>query len=99
MREKGSPCASLLGGVNMPPTARILVIEDDVNIRDVTVEALEFEGYAVRGADCGTTALRLLDTWSPHVILTDVRMPDMDGWDFLSAYRQRPRPHAPIVVF
>ena len=80
------------------PTTSILVVEDDQEIRDFLALVLEGEGYAVRTAPNGAVALELIDEQTPELILLDMRMPVMDGWAFVPAYRGQPGPHAPIVV-
>ena len=79
-------------------TASILVIEDDQEIRDFLALVLEGEGYAVRTAPNGAVALELIDEQTPELILLDMRMPVMNGWAFVPAYRGQPGPHAPIIV-
>jgi two-component system, chemotaxis family, chemotaxis protein CheY len=76
----------------------ILVVEDDANIRDVVQLALTDEGYVVETAPNGASALELAERARPDLILLDMRMPVMDGWAFARTYRERPGPHAPIVV-
>jgi CheY-like chemotaxis protein len=76
----------------------ILVVEDDQEIRDFLALVLEGEGYAVRTAANGAVALDLLQQQTADLILLDMRMPEMDGWAFVPAYRGQPGPHAPIVV-
>lgn len=76
----------------------ILVIEDDGGLRELLSESLSAEGYEVVTAPNGLAALQLLDQQQPQAILLDMRMPVMDGWRFAEAYRQRPGPHAPIIV-
>jgi len=76
----------------------ILVIEDDGGLRELLSESLSAEGYEVVTAPNGLAALQLLDQQQPQAILLDMRMPVMDGWGFAEAYRQRPGPHAPIIV-
>jgi CheY-like chemotaxis protein len=76
----------------------ILLVEDDANIRDVVQMALADEGYVVDTAPNGAAALELADRARPDLILLDMRMPVMDGWAFARTYRERPGPHAPIVV-
>jgi two-component system, chemotaxis family, chemotaxis protein CheY len=76
----------------------ILVVEDDQEIRDFLALVLEGEGYAVRTAPNGAVALDLLRQQAADLILLDMRMPVMDGWAFVPAYRDQPGPHAPIVV-
>ena len=77
----------------------VLVVEDDDALREAVVAALEDEGYAVLAAPNGLAALDVVARSAPLAILLDMRMPIMDGWEFARAYRERPGPHAPIIVF
>ncbi|HEX9269684.1 MAG TPA: response regulator [Candidatus Limnocylindria bacterium] len=81
-----------------PGPRRVLVVDDDEGIRELIVSALSEEGYDVASAADGSEALTLLDSYEPGVILLDMRMPGMDGWQFARAYRSRPGRHAPIVI-
>ena len=76
----------------MPPgdAATILVVDDDVHIRDLVCEVLDLEGYDVRGATDGRAALDLLETWRPDLILLDLNMPRMDGWTFCARQQEHP---------
>ncbi len=76
----------------------IMVVDDDENIRDFLQLALQTEGYKVVEADNGASALALVGSLVPNLILLDMKMPVMDGWDFARAYASRPGPKAPIVV-
>ena len=76
----------------------ILVVDDDQSIRDFLREALEFEGWHVVEATDGNAALELVGSAEPCVILLDMRMPRMNGWEFAAAYRARHDLRAPIVV-
>ncbi len=76
----------------------ILVIDDDDANRELIAETLEAEGCEVRTAASGEAALQLLRSWSPSLILLDLRMPQMDGFAFARAYHERAGPHAPIIV-
>jgi CheY-like chemotaxis protein len=78
--------------------ARVLVVDDDQGIRDFVALALSGEGYEVMTAPHGAAALSLLDESQPDVILLDMRMPTMDGWEFSRVYRESRGPHAPIIV-
>ncbi len=78
--------------------ARVLVVDDDESIRDFVSLALSEEGYEVMTAAHGAAALNLLGESQPDLILLDMRMPTMDGWEFSRIYRSAPGPHAPIVV-
>jgi len=76
----------------------VLVVDDDQGIRETIDMALSDEGYQVLTASDGADALSVVEQHLPSVILLDMRMPVMDGWQFARAYRQTPGPHAPIVV-
>ncbi len=81
--------------------ARILVVEDDSDLRSSLAEALEDEGCEVACATDGQDALRQLEgrDATPAAILLDLTMPVMDGWTFRSHQRSDPRLAAiPTVV-
>jgi two-component system chemotaxis response regulator CheY len=80
------------------PKGPVLVVDDDEAILDVVQMVLSEAGYEVLTAADGAEALAAADRRPPRVILLDMRMPVMDGWQFARAYRQAPGPHAPIVV-
>ena len=64
----------------------VLVVDDDQAVRDALRELLETEGYAVEEAADGRSALQRLQAGlRPSVILLDLMMPVMDGWDFRQA--------------
>jgi CheY-like chemotaxis protein len=66
----------------------ILVIEDDFEIRRILIELLEIEGYRVTGVANGREGLELLPQMAkPCLILLDMMMPVMDGWEFLKEKR------------
>lgn len=75
---------------------RILVVDDEDNIRLVLRTLLKRHGYEVEVAESGEHALALLDAFDPDVILTDVRMPKMGGLDLLAALRAKN--HAATVI-
>jgi len=58
---------------------KILVVDDEPNIREVLQSFLENEGYEVFTADSGATTFSVLEGNNPHIVLLDVRMPDIDG--------------------
>jgi CheY-like chemotaxis protein len=61
--------------------------------------ALTDEGYDVLRAEHGAAALDIIAAnGNPSLILLDMRMPVMDGWQFSREYRQLAGPHAPIIV-
>jgi CheY-like chemotaxis protein len=86
----------------MGPTAcRVLLVEDDPDVRHVLSGLLHRNGYEVATAGDGRQALEYLSRHEPpRLILLDLVMPEMDGWTFLHARRQRPELlDVPVVVF
>ena len=77
---------------------RILVVDDDAAIRSLVSAALVGFGYVVDQAENGAAALELAESRPPSLILLDMRMPVMDGWEFAAAYRSLPGAKAPLVV-
>lgn len=75
----------------------ILIVDDDAAIRDALSEILESEGYPVSTAADGTAALRLVEELRPSLLLLDMRMPGLSGWDVANALRQR-KIAVPILV-
>lgn len=73
-------------------TLKILVIEDNDDIRELLTEALKTEGFSVKSAIHGRDALDMLQKLDERfdVILTDLTMPVMDGWQFLKARHSLP---------
>lgn len=67
----------------------VLLVEDLVGVRVELAEALRARGLRVRVADNGLTALASIIKRPPEVVLTDVEMPQMDGWGLLRSIRQR----------
>jgi two-component system response regulator AtoC len=77
---------------------RVLVVDDEENIRLVLRTLLKKHGYEVELADSGEAALSSLDSFDPDVILTDVRMPRMGGLDLLGALKAKQHPATVIVM-
>jgi CheY-like chemotaxis protein len=85
--------------MSAPTPQRVLVVEDDAVIRGMLVDFLELEGYTVRSAADGSEALAVLGDWPPDLILLDLMMPRMDGWQFRAAQRALPGlGDVPVVV-
>jgi DNA-binding response OmpR family regulator len=77
---------------------RVLVVEDDDAIRELVDLVLSSAGYEVLTAPNGAAALQVIGHANPDLVLLDMRMPIMDGWEFARRYRASPEPHAPILV-
>jgi CheY-like chemotaxis protein len=71
------------------PDARVLVVDDDRDMRDTVAAALETEGYAVCCAENGAQALALMRGYLPEAIVLDLSMPVMSGWELLDAVHER----------
>src|SRR5580698_2660941 len=77
---------------------RVLVVDDEENIRLVLRTLLKKHGYEVEVAESGEAALALVDSFGPDVILTDVRMPKMGGLDLLATLKAKQQPATVIVM-
>lgn len=71
-------------------TARILLVDDDLTLAASLKEALERQGHQVLVADRGSKALEAATKMRPELVLLDVMMPGMDGWETLSQLRADP---------
>ena len=71
----------------MAARSRILVIDDEVGIRDSLRMTLEYHGYEFVGAATGQEGLALAEREVPDVVLLDIKMPGMDGMDVLTRLR------------
>jgi CheY-like chemotaxis protein len=77
----------------------VLLVEDDIETREVMARTLEKAGWTVSEAGNGQEALDVMSTVQPRLILLDLMMPVMDGFDFLAAMRARPEwQHIPVIV-
>ena len=77
----------------------VFVVEDDAPVRGVLVEALQSIGYRAVGFADGASALERLADTVPALILLDMRMPRMDGFEFLSRLRADSRwADLPVVI-
>jgi DNA-binding NarL/FixJ family response regulator len=81
----------------MPLT--ILVVDDDLGTRLSVSDYLELSGYLVATAADGQKALAMVDQCHPHLIVTDVTMPKVDGYEFVRQVRARPMFRLLPVIF
>ncbi|UWS74483.1 response regulator transcription factor [Streptomyces noursei] len=73
------PAPAPVPGTPPPVAARILVVDDEPEVRAAVADGLAVEGYAVRGAADGLAALSEIATWQPDALVLDVMMPVLDG--------------------
>ena len=78
----------------------VLIVDDDERVREYVRVNLEMEGYSVREAGSADEGLGVLEEVSPDLILLDVMMPEVDGWEMLRRVQQRHGVGAiPVVMF
>ncbi|HWP83456.1 MAG TPA: response regulator [Bacteroidota bacterium] len=83
----------------MTKRKQILIIDDEVTWLSVLKEILLQRGYEVKEAHSGAEALKELATYKPDLILSDIRMPDMNGFDLLSKIKTLPKMSKTPFVF
>jgi len=76
---------------------RVLIVDDEQRLRDLGKLVLESQGYEVRCAEDGFEALAALKRSLPDMIISDLQMPNMNGFEFLSVVRKR-FPLIPVIV-
>ena len=81
------------------PMSTVLLVEDHPDVRDMMSLALQFAGHRVVTAANGRDALEVLHRERPCVVLLDLMMPVMDGWQFQAALEQdRATREVPLIV-
>lgn len=81
------------------PKADILCIEDEADMIDLIRWILERQGYAVRGALGGKEGLRQMQEKRPDLVLLDIMMPEMDGWEVYREMKASPDLQGiPVIV-
>ena len=90
------PAAQYTVAEEKPGTMRILIVDDDRPSLKMTAFLLREEGYNVFTADNGHDALRMIDEKTPDLLILDVMMPGMDGWEVTRQLRRTT--NLPIII-
>jgi PAS domain S-box-containing protein len=96
-----SPCRTVVGLAPHQPPCRILIVEDKLENRQILHQLLAPVGFEVREATNGLEALSVWETWQPHLIWMDIRMPVMDGYEAtkqIKAASDRLNLPSPIII-
>ncbi len=81
-----------------PPLANLLIVEDDLDIADMLNAYFRVQGYAVRTVNWGEDAVRACLSESPDLVILDIRLPDIDGFEVARLLREnRKTQHLPII--
>jgi len=77
---------------------KMLIVDDEFNSRTLMAQILQDEGYSVDTAENGISALKTLENESFNVLITDIRMPTMDGIELFHKVKEL-YPHMPVILF
>ena len=79
---------------------KVLIVDDDVQTLRLVGLMLERQGYKILAANSGNQALQMARTEQPDVIILDIMMPDMDGYEVIRRLRKDPETaNLPILLF
>src|SRR5262245_10565882 len=90
-----SHCNESMTALSQEP--KILLVDDNTVVRDMLVDLVASLGYRADAAATGEEPLALFDKGQYNMVLTDLLMPGMSGWDVLAALRQRDA-HLPVLI-
>ena len=86
-----------MASLNQDFSIRVVLVDDESGILTTMTAILEAKGYNVRTAQDGFAALKLLRQTLPDIIISDLRMPNMSGFELLAVVRRR-FPHIPVIA-
>jgi len=70
------------------PGKRVLLVDDNEDARDLLAGLLELQGYQVESAGDAPSALEIAARWYPQVVVLDLGLPEVDGWELARLLRQ-----------
>src|SRR5215467_11428183 len=77
-------------------SGRVLVVDDEPNIADLVATAMRYEGFEVQTAGTGRAALDGVENFRPDLLVLDIMLPDLDGFEVARRLRQQAR-RVPIL--
>lgn len=78
-------------------TSRILVVEDNTALAEGIEYNLRLEEYDVKVAESGTDAIKVAESWNPDLVILDLMLPGVDGYQVLKSIRSRGS-HVPVII-
>ncbi len=94
---QGESTAAVLPATGSSERLRVLVVDDEPDVLSSIMRYLQRLGHEIRGASSAEEALQILASWKPHVVLSDVGMPGMDGLELCAMIGEGPNP-IPVVL-
>src|SRR4029079_13474885 len=91
------PIAMSKSGLS-PKLVRVLIIEDSADVQFILKTELEMMGYAVEVAQDGESGLKVVVETNPDVIISDIGMPGMDGFEFVQRLKATAMSAVPVVA-
>lgn len=70
-----------------PPLGPVLIVEDDPDVRQLLVHRFARAGHRTAAVESGEAALNVVDEERPSLAVVDIRLPGMDGWEFIRRFR------------
>src|SRR3954462_15395723 len=86
------------GSLSAERPVRVLVVDDEPDTVMTLLELLREEGYDAQGFASGTEALRVLQMFDPDVIVSDIAMPLVSGWDVAKEVREKMGDKRPLLI-
>ena len=78
---------------------RILVVDDSLSVRKALMQLLHDAAFEVKGAGDGMEAIREIESFKPHLVCTDLEMPNMNGLELTQHLRlEEPTRHLPVIM-
>lgn len=77
---------------------RVLIVDDNQDAGEILTLLLAADGHVARWAPDGAAALELVTDWSPHLVLLDIGLPGMDGFEVCRALRRQPHARDAVIV-